>query len=369
MLLERHHQLHAGDYLGLRYYHKAGLRYDPASHPGMGLFFSHADLQAAHLIDASDSLGLLSLYAAAQRVTLLASSSAVLRCAQQSLAEQNKAVDLCAGAWWDVPAESADCLCALPSSDKGHTRVVAELQAAQRALQAEGRAYLLMHKDQGAKRYEKLARGLFGSLEVVAKRGGWRLSCARKLEPSLQNLTNSLHFQAAGLQLYAEAGVFAAGKLDPGTALLLEHFPQDTLLGKRVLDMGCGYGLLALKASLAAAEVTALDDDLLAVRSSYHNARHYGLDVRCLHSDINAALAADERFDVVLMNPPFHLAKQVDLALPRAFIAAAHNHLVPGGKLVLVANQALPYERDLASWQQQGELGRNAQFKVLWAQT
>ena len=58
--------------------------------------------------------------------------------------------------------------------------------------------------------------------------------------------------------------------------------------------------------------------------------------------------AGDERFDVVVSNPPFHLGKSTELAIPWAFIDEAYDRLAPGGRLYLVANRTLPYERLIA---------------------
>ena len=204
-----------------------------------------------------------------------------------------------------------------------------------------------------------------GEVEVVAKDGGWRLVRARKLKPETLAV-EKISFSAAALMLSADPGVFAAGKLDPGTARLLEAVRFEDYAGKRVLDMGCGYGLIALKASLAGAAVTAVDDDLLAVRSAHHNAGRYGADVRALHSDVDSELQ-DETFDAVLMNPPFHVGKQVVMDVPQAFLAAAYERLTSGGTLTLVANRALPYERELVGFASWETLHSDVQFKVLRA--
>ena len=50
----------------------------------------------------------------------------------------------------------------------------------------------------------------------------------------------------------------------------------------------------------------------------------------------------------IATNPPFHDPRGADVGLGRAFLAAAADALRPGGRLVLVANRTLPYERDLA---------------------
>jgi 16S rRNA (guanine1207-N2)-methyltransferase len=54
--------------------------------------------------------------------------------------------------------------------------------------------------------------------------------------------------------------------------------------------------------------------------------------------------------DVVLTNPPFHVGRRVVGALSAGFVAAAEAALRPGGRLWLVANAALPFDRLLSSW-------------------
>ena len=351
------------------YVTKRGVRGYPAVHPGAALLAQKADLSADVFADATFSAGFVALAAAQQgikNITVLESSRAALLCVKETFKESN--VTFVAGAPWDLFAESTDLICLLPQADKGTARVSAEFTGAYTALKAGGAALSVMHKDQGAKRYEKRAAALFGEVKVIAKAGGWRLSKAVKQteQPLELEAVQPLIFDAAGLTLEALPGVYAAGKLDPGTALLLETLDMSILQAQNVLDLGCGYGLLALKASLAGASVTALDDDLLAVRSTHQNAERYGLDVRVLHSDVDSEIKG-EIFDAVLMNPPFHVGKQVSLEVPRAFLAAAHEHLRPGGVLTLVANKALPYEQDLAWWGAFETLATDKQFKVLRA--
>ncbi len=323
--------------------------------------FASLNLVSNNFVDATGGT-----FALQHRQGLIVESSrATLRCLQKSL-EQHPEVKLLAGAIWDAPKSQAEIVFLLPSTDKGTARVEAELMGACNALSVNGAAYFVMHKDQGAKRYEKLAASLFGEIQMLDKEEGWRLGKAIKKQDTNYEL-KKLEFDVADLHLQAEPGVYAAGKLDPGTALLLETLDVTLVAGKKVLDIGCGYGLLSLKAALAGGAVTALEDDLLAVRSTYANAQHYGLDIRTLHSDVNSELHENETFDTVLMNPPFHVGKQVILGVPKAFIAAAYKHLLPGGELVLVANKALAYEGLLEHFSYWETLATNQQFKVLRA--
>jgi len=349
---------------GVRYAVKRGLRGYPL-HPGVALLLARADLRAECVLDASGSGGLVALAATADEKRVLEPSKAALRCAAWTFADARQNAIISAGAPWDAPPGEADLVALVPPTDRGGARVQAELAGAHAALKPGGVALIAMHKDGGAKRYEKGAAALFGELAVLARDGGWRLVRARKtrLEPLAVGETS---FSAADLTLSADPGVFAAGKLDPGTARFLEAVRFEDFAGKRVLDLGCGYGLIALKASFAGAEVTAVDDDLLAVRSTHRNAARYGADVRALHSDVDSELQG-ETFDAVLMNPPFHVGKQVVMDVPRAFLAAAYERLGPGGTLLLVANRALTYERELAGFSSWETLFMDAQFKVLRA--
>jgi 16S rRNA (guanine1207-N2)-methyltransferase len=55
------------------------------------------------------------------------------------------------------------------------------------------------------------------------------------------------------------------------------------------------------------------------------------------------------RYDAIVCNPPFHQGRADLPELGRAFIEAAAEALLPGGRLWLVANRHLPYEATLAS--------------------
>lgn len=350
---------------------KPGVRGHPDLPPGSSVLQRVPLAGDGHFLDASGTAGLGALLAAGSGVSqlsVLSDSAAELNCAARTHADRPTAVQ--AGLLAGELAAAPDTVLLLPAADRGNARAELEVKAAAAALAPGGRLILVGHKDQGGRRFEGFAGPLFRQAEVIRRDGGWRvLDCRGPLtDQPLPPAT--LGFEAAGLELTALKGTFAAGKLDPGTAQLLAVFPGgDWLAGQQVLDLGCGYGLLALTAALAGATVTAVDDDLAAVRSTALNAERHGLAERlqALHSDLDSALAPAVSFDTVVMNPPFHVGRGVRLDLSRAFVTAAGRRLKAGGELWLVANRALPYEQMFAGWRSVSEVRAEGGFKVLRA--
>ncbi len=75
-----------------------------------------------------------------------------------------------------------------------------------------------------------------------------------------------------------------------------------------------------------------------------------------------------DKYDLIVMNPPFHEGHAAEPSLGVAIIKTALKALKQGGKLMMVANRGLPYEQVLAeNSKEYGETCRNARFKVLWA--
>jgi putative methylase len=94
------------------------------------------------------------------------------------------------------------------------------------------------------------------------------------------------------------------------TMLHIAAYVNDDVIGKRVLDLGCGTGRLALGAAfLGANEVVGVDIDKTAVMMASENSREMGLRrrVQWVAADIDAVCG---RFDTVLQNPPFGVQKR-----------------------------------------------------------
>jgi 16S rRNA (guanine1207-N2)-methyltransferase len=152
----------------------------------------------------------------------------------------------------------------------------------------------------------------------------------------------------SGRSVLQYPGVFSAGRLDPGTRLLLQHLPS-TLGPQRVVDLACGDGVLGLAAALAnpAAELSFIDESHRAVASA--RANFEAITDRPARFAVTDGLADHEpaSVDLVLNNPPFHSQHaQSDQTAWRMF-ADSRRSLRRGGELWVVGNRHLGYHAKL----------------------
>ncbi len=95
---------------------------------------------------------------------------------------------------------------------------------------------------------------------------------------------------------------FGAGT-HPSTRLLAEWLAEHISGGERVLDVGCGSGVLALVAArLGAAEVVGIDIEPAAIAVAEANAQRNGLDAVASFGVVPVCGAELGRYDVVVAN-------------------------------------------------------------------
>jgi 16S rRNA (guanine1207-N2)-methyltransferase len=156
--------------------------------------------------------------------------------------------------------------------------------------------------------------------------------------------------RGAGFTVYGHAGVFSRGRLDGGTRILLEHMPR-TEGPTRIVDLGCGTGILGTRAALENVEASLLfvDDSHAAVQSARSTFRAAcGAD---READFRATDALDgverESADWILNNPPFHAGSVTGDAIAWSMFTGAKHALRPGGELWVVGNRHLGYHDKL----------------------
>jgi 16S rRNA (guanine1207-N2)-methyltransferase len=160
-------------------------------------------------------------------------------------------------------------------------------------------------------------------------------------EPAAPENRSRIEFTVAGraYDLAVASGVFSAGRLDPGTAVLLRKagLPTAAVTGT-LLDLGCGYGPIACVLASEAPEVTvyAVDVNARARALAVENAATLGLAgrVRVAAPD---EVPAEVRFDQIWSNPPTHIGKAGMHAMLEQWLP----RLQPGGVAWLVINRHL----------------------------
>lgn len=146
------------------------------------------------------------------------------------------------------------------------------------------------------------------------------------------------------LELLTDHGVFSRLSVDRGTDLLLRSIPAPPPQG-HLLDLGCGYGpiALALARRSPGATVWALDVNNRALELVRTNAERCGVDnVRAVRPE---QIPVDTRFAAIYSNPPIKIGKEPLHSLLREWI----DRLTGGGPAHLVVHKHLGSD-SLARW-------------------
>lgn len=142
-------------------------------------------------------------------------------------------------------------------------------------------------------------------------------------------------------------GVFSADGADAGSVLLTEHMSER--VRGRVADLGAGWGYLSrelLKRSPNVRELVLFEASLAALELARKNLADVQVPVSFNWVDITSEFQKTP-YDWVVMNPPFHAGRATDPDLGKRFIEVAASTLPAGGRLLMVANRNLPYEKTL----------------------
>jgi len=170
------------------------------------------------------------------------------------------------------------------------------------------------------------------------------------------------------LRVASYPGVFAHGRLDGGTALLLEQLAGLDFSGD-ILDFGCGAGVIGacIAGQNQDVNVTFLDTSALAIKSCEDTLAANQLSGSLLASD--GLSQVTKSYDTIISNPPIHAGVKTDTRISIRLLESVREHLRPGGRLILVANRHLPYEKWLSQgFHQVKELVKNKHFKVIVAE-
>ena len=165
-------------------------------------------------------------------------------------------------------------------------------------------------------------------------------------------------------------GMFSHDRVDAGSRLLAECLPE-TAKGAAA-DFGAGWGYLAAQLAERTTGLKAIDlyeADYELLEAAKKNLA--GLPDAPEHTFFWHDLVSEKverRYDLIVMNPPFHQSRAADAGIGQAMIKAASAALKPGGKLLMVANRGLPYEQTLKTgFKDIQELRNEGGFRVISA--
>lgn len=165
-------------------------------------------------------------------------------------------------------------------------------------------------------------------------------------EPASADQRSTLTVELAGRELRVQTapGVFSGGRLDLGTRVLLRTVPAPPPTGD-LLDLGCGWGPIALSLALASPEATvwAVDVNRRALDLVRRSAADLGLTN--VHAVAPDEVPDDVRFSTVWSNPPIRVGKPALHALLERWLS----RLEPEAAAWLVVQRSLGAD-SLARW-------------------
>jgi 16S rRNA (guanine1207-N2)-methyltransferase len=205
--------------------------------------------------------------------------------------------------------------------------------------------------DEGIRPAAHMLEGLTGAVHTLATRGHGRVLAATRpaampgLRARLADWRTVSRMTIGGTERdwVTYPGVFAAGRVDDGTALLLTALPA-LVPRATMLDFGCGSGVISA-AALAKhpdARVDMLDNDSVALAAATGN-------VQGARAILGTSLANTQgrTYDIILSNPPLHQGIVKTGALVEKLIADAPAHLATGGILQMVVQRQIALERSI----------------------
>ncbi len=162
---------------------------------------------------------------------------------------------------------------------------------------------------------------------------------------------------------FTDNGVFSKDGLDFGSRLLLESIPLEEVGGK-VLDMGCGYGVLGIVIN----KLTSCDVDLVDVnRRALHLAEINAKENNCSNINVfesNTYEKIVSKYAVIITNPPIRAGKKVVYDI----VMNAKDYLEDNGTLFLVIRKeqgAKSLIRDLNNLYHVNVLNKKKGFYIL----
>lgn len=223
-------------------------------------------------------------------------------------------------------------------------------------LAAHGELVLVGGQREGIRTYADRAGAYLGAAPSIEKHGIWYraqigLGAGRAgadgapLDDQDYTLLRPIA-RVGDRAIHSKPGLFGWDRIDRGSALLAEVLADRCAAARpaSLLDLGCGYGYLALVAAgQGVPHIVATDNCAAALRACARNFAEFGVAGEVVAADCADGIAAS--FAAIACNPPFHRGFASDLGLTERFVAATARLLAPGGEALFVVQRGLPLGR------------------------
>jgi 16S rRNA (guanine1207-N2)-methyltransferase len=241
-------------------------------------------------------------------------------------------------------------------------QVKRDVYAASRILAHDGELRVTVPPKSGAKRITADLKQVFTRVEAFKTAGHTLLICKEPTPRDYPEADSHIDYRddlsGKTLGFMVRPGIFSTEKIDAGTEFLLKSVPS--VEGKRVLDVGCGYGAIGIVAAARGAHVLLLDVDARVVKLARHNLKSNELDGTVMLK-LQPYDFPDDAFDVVLSNPPTHAGSEMLRVLFSEMVRVSS----PSGYVALVVREQLNYEKWLRELGSVERLGTAHGYKIL----
>ena len=161
----------------------------------------------------------------------------------------------------------------------------------------------------------------------------------------MEKFTVEWHYNGFNYKFHTLDSLFSYKQVDIGTQQMIEHI--DLQSDSKVLDLGCGYGVVGIWAAhtIGAENVVMSDVNAAALEVAAENVTVNNLEkIRIVHSD-GFNNIHDVDFTLIMSNPPYH----TDFSVAKSFIEGSYKHLQMGGWLVMVTKRFDWYKNKIHS--------------------
>lgn len=135
-----------------------------------------------------------------------------------------------------------------------------------------------------------------------------------KFDPNLESDIKEIFYDYRGekLKFLTDAGVFSKDRVDFGTNVLLNAITDEDLINKKIIDVGCGYGVIGLCVAkrYPTTVVDLVDVNLRALELTNINKESNKIENARIYES-NAYSSVVDKYDLIITNPPIRAGKDV----------------------------------------------------------